>query len=257
MSDDEQDDYLDRLEEIFDEVDPYRLRETPTRETVDPLLEAFSEFNSGLFDNKLPECYVKTESRDKRSHGHYAPERMTRTNGNGYTVGIIALNPLYFAEQHGGTIEALQTLLHEMCHHWQFHFGKRSRSGYHNRELADKMKSVGLQPSNTGKPGGKEVGQNMADYPIAGGRFEQIAKGMIEAGFTIPWAEQSNEGKPTVPVRVGYRCPECRLNVLGKRGIRTLQCDCTGEPLRLEETTEAKAEPSTLCIAQNITWEAA
>jgi predicted SprT family Zn-dependent metalloprotease len=249
MNADDEQDYEDDLNDILDEVDPLCLRDTPTRETLDPLLEAFSEFNSTLFDGGLPDCYVKTESRDKRSRGHYAPQRWTRANGNGYTVDIISLNPLYFAGQHGGTLEALQTLLHEMCHHWQQHFGKCSRAGYHNREWAEKMKSVGLQPSNTGKPGGKEVGQKMSDYPIAGGKFEQIAKGMMDSGFTIPWAERSSKAKSALPVRVTYRCPECRITLLGKRGISTLECDCTGEPVRMEEVTEARAEPSA-CIAQ-------
>ena len=31
-----------------------------------------------------------------------------------------------------------------MCHQWQQHFGKPSRNGYHNKQWADKMESVGL-----------------------------------------------------------------------------------------------------------------
>ena len=34
----------------------------------------------------------------------------------------------------------------------------------YNKEFAEKMMSVGLMPSTTGKPGGKTVGQKMSDY---------------------------------------------------------------------------------------------
>ena len=43
-----------------------------------------------------------------------------------------------------GFKELMQTFAHEMCHQWQFHFGNPSRRAYHNKEFAEKMKSIGL-----------------------------------------------------------------------------------------------------------------
>ena len=55
--------------------------------------------------------------------------------------------------------QTLSTLVHEMTHLQQQHFGKPSRSGYHNKEWGLLMRAVGLIPSSTGEPGGKETGQ--------------------------------------------------------------------------------------------------
>lgn len=73
-------------------------------------------------------------------------------------------------------IEWHSTLVHEMCHLWQEDFGKPSRGGYHNRQWADKMVQVGLMPTDTGEPGGKQTGQYVTHYIIPDGRFEQVFK---------------------------------------------------------------------------------
>lgn len=66
-------------------------------------------------------------------------------------VDEIAMNPVYFSIR---TIKAtLSTLVHEMVHQWQFHFGKAGRRGYHNKEWAALMERVGLMPSDTGQAG--------------------------------------------------------------------------------------------------------
>lgn len=83
---------------------------------------------------------------------------------------MIALFPL---------IECCQTIVHEMCHAWQCHYGSPSRKGYHNKEWADMMESIGLMPSHSGKPGGKRTGQTMGDYPINGGKFMGVTEQLM------------------------------------------------------------------------------
>ena len=78
----------------------------------------------------------------------------------------IALNPSHFRDR--STEQSLSTLVHEMTHLEQHHFGKPSRAGYHNKQWAGMMKAVGLIPSDTGAPGGKEVGQKVT--PLHRGR---------------------------------------------------------------------------------------
>ena len=45
----------------------------------------------------------------------------------------------------------LAILAHEMTHLWQFHYGKPSRSGYHNKQQANIMGSMGSMPPDTAK----------------------------------------------------------------------------------------------------------
>lgn len=83
----------------------------------------------------------------------------------------LTLNPDHFIGR--SDEEITSTLAHEMAHVWQHQHGKPSARGYHNKEWAAKMKAIGLQPSNTGAVGGKETGQQMMHYIIAGGPFQR------------------------------------------------------------------------------------
>jgi predicted SprT family Zn-dependent metalloprotease len=67
------------------------------------------------------------------------------------------------------TEQSLSTPVHEMAHLEQHHFGKPGRTSYHNKERAGMMKAVGLIPSDTGAPAGREVGQKVSHYIEAGG----------------------------------------------------------------------------------------
>lgn len=68
-----------------------------------------------------------------------------------------------------------QTIVHEMTHLWQHTSGHPpKRVGYHNREWANQMIEIGLHPSSTGRPGGRECGYEMGDYMITGGRFSVV-----------------------------------------------------------------------------------
>ncbi len=96
--------------------------------------------------------------RSKSAYGYFAGGRFGSKDGKEITDEI-ALNPSHFHER--STEQSLSTLVHEMAHLEQHHFGKPSRSGYHNKEWAGMMKAVGLIPSDTAKLGGGEVGQSL------------------------------------------------------------------------------------------------
>ena len=137
-----------------------------------------------------------------------------------------------------------------MCHLWQWDFGNPSRNGYHNKEWAAKMKELGLIPSNTGKPGGKETGQKMTHYIEEGGRYQkafnrmpkkhilpftslegEIMKSLIE-GNGSPGSEDNKDeqGKrlrklhPVSRNKTKYSCHGCKTNVWGKPGLR-IRCE--------------------------------
>ncbi|WP_280192019.1 SprT-like domain-containing protein [Delftia sp. PS-11] len=157
----------------------------PTRETYAELQQAYEHFNQRLFADTLPHCLI-TLQREKRTCGYFSAARFASLDGR--TTDEIALNPTYFAAV--PIIETLQTLVHEMTHLWQHHFGKPGRARYHNEEWADKLESLGLMPSSTGRPGGRRTGDMMADYAMAGGPFLAACDALLTASFQLSWYDR-------------------------------------------------------------------
>ena len=140
---------------------------TVTEAEFSGLQRAFEHFNTELFDGTLPNLAIRLQCK-ANSAGHYGPNRLTyRVDGS--SENELSLNPDCFVDE--SDEQACQTLVHEMCHHWQKFFGTYPSKGYHDKQWAAKMKAIGLQPSSTGKPGGRETGSKMSDYIIAGGPF--------------------------------------------------------------------------------------
>ena len=59
------------------------------------------------------------------------------------------------------------------------------------------MKAIGLQPSVTGEPGGKEAGQKMNHYIIPGGAFDKATTVLLQGGFALSWADAAILDKVT------------------------------------------------------------
>lgn len=158
----------------------------PTEEAYSELQTAFDFFNSELFGGELPGCLI-TLQREKHTYGYFASDRFM--NAVGEKSHEIAMNPSYFAVV--PPVENMQTLVHEMTHLWQFVYGKPGRRGYHNKEWAGKMQEIGLMPSDTGKEGGKMLGDKMGDYIIPGGPFEAACSRLFTADFAITWMDRA------------------------------------------------------------------
>lgn len=219
---------------------------SPTAQAYAELQAAFDHYNRELFGGELPHCLI-TMQREKRTYGYFSSERFVHRHDRSKTDEI-AINPSYFAVV--PLLEVLQTLVHEMVHAWQFHFGKPGRRGYHNKEWADKMEAIGLMPSSTGKPGGARTGEKMADYAIPGGLFMQATDKLLTQDFKISWLDRfppmttiaapiadtgddDGEGGDDLgdlisPLpgnrsnRVKYRCPSCGAQAWGKPSLRLL-----------------------------------
>ncbi|KAB2318976.1 SprT family zinc-dependent metalloprotease [Betaproteobacteria bacterium SCN1] len=215
----------------------------PTEEAYGELQAAYDHFNQTLFADSLPSCLI-TFQREKRTYGYFSHARFE--SGTGKTTDEIAINPSYFAVI--PLTEILQTLVHEMVHLWQAHFGTPGRRGYHNREWAEKMESIGLMPSDTGEPGGRKVGEKMADYAVPGGRFSVASQELLTGDFTITWRDRF----PALPLRAStelgdaatsvrprlstgendrsnrkkYTCPTCGSNTWGKPGLKLICGEC-------------------------------
>lgn len=154
----------------------------PTTQVHQALQFAYDFFNHSLFFGKLPPCLISLQ-RKAKTQGYFSFRRFISEDGR-YTDEI-ALNPEFFGVL--PVLDTLSTLVHEMCHLWQQHFGKPGRRGYHNKEWADKMESIGLMPSDTHKPGGKRTGEHMGDYILEDGLFMQAARHLLKTEFSIHW----------------------------------------------------------------------
>jgi predicted SprT family Zn-dependent metalloprotease len=149
-----------------------------------------------------------------RTGGYFAAKRFQHRTGS-EIIHEIALNPDSFV---GRTDEQiLDTLVHEMAHVWQQTYGKPGRRGYHNKQWAAEMKRIGLYPSDTGQPGGKETGEGMSDYIIEGGRFQVACRKLLARGFKLDWQGRSQD-EPKKWGRIKYSCPNCGLNAWGEAG---------------------------------------
>jgi hypothetical protein len=195
----------------------------PTADTYEALTAAYRFFNAKLFDNRLPNCLV-TLQRKGRTFGYFSPRRFGTRDGT-HTTDEIALNPAHF--RHQSTTEIYQTLVHEMTHLEQQHFGKPSRGGYHNAEWGELMLAVGLCPSDTGKPGGRRTGQRMGDYIIEDGPFDLACEELLSSGNGLRYGDLvTPEGRKPTESKVKYSCPVCRINAWGKAGLRMACIDC-------------------------------
>ena len=208
----------------------------PTEETYEALQRAYDFFNKELFRSALPQCLV-TLQREKKSYGYFSADRFRLKRGK-RTTDEIALNPVHFAER--SEEETLSTLVHEMAHVWQQHFGKPGRGRYHNKEWAAKMKEVGLHPSSTGEPGGKETGDRVSHYILVGSPFRGAYRKLKKTSFQLRWADQGEEEVPKRPTRSKYTCAGCGLNAWAKPGVSLFCGECE---LELVDMTSGRIRP--------------
>ncbi|MCB9913279.1 MAG: SprT-like domain-containing protein [Planctomycetes bacterium] len=212
----------------------------PTPENYGAFQEAFDYFNRVLFAEQVP-AVLFTMQRGTKFKGFFAPRRFR--NVDGQVIHELALNPDYFRRP---AREIASTLVHEMVHDWQDEHGKPGRNGYHNKEWATKMKAVGLLPTSTGKPGGKETGDKVTHVIMEGGAFDQAFDGLERQGFRFPWephqeidvgvdgadVDQGGEGeakpKPNKSLRIKYRCG-CGEQAWGKPKLLLICGKCRGD----------------------------
>lgn len=196
------------------------------------LQKAYNYFKRELFNNELPPV-VLTLNRKVRSMGYYMPFAWLK-NESQEIIPEININPDILELP---TIEVMQTLVHETCHHFQQFFGSPGKRGYHNKEFSRIMFSKGLMCSSTGLQGGKVTGRRMADYVIDGGPFSIKFKAMPEE-FMLPFiSTQKISANPSIQDssitnvlktrnKTKYSCPKCEDNVWGKPNMELLCINC-------------------------------
>jgi hypothetical protein len=187
--------------------------------------EAYDFFNRALFSDSLPQVLI-TLQRRARIGGYFSPERFDGRLA-GTAVHELALNPDRFVGR--SDVEILSTLVHEMVHVWQQTHGTPPRRGYHDREWAAAMKAIGLQPSDTGEPDGRETGQRVSHYILPDGPYAGAYAHLQTTGFCLHWQSKpySALGRGKNTSKTKYTCPGCGLNAWAKPAAPLVCGDCT------------------------------
>ncbi|MBK8200719.1 MAG: SprT-like domain-containing protein [Acidobacteria bacterium] len=222
----------------------------PTRQQYNNLQRAFDLFNAELFGGTLRPVLI-TLQRKAGSNGYFWSDQFKRRGAAEGPASLdeIALNPDEF---HRTDEEILSTLAHEMAHLWQQQHGKPGRGRYHNRQWAEKMREIGLQPTDTGAPGGKETGDHMTHLIVAGGLFAGVCARLLESGQAIDWqadtlpalpgtrtttrtagqqGSEDDDEEAQAPAkkqtRAKFTCPLCSLNAWAKPDANLACADCS------------------------------
>jgi predicted SprT family Zn-dependent metalloprotease len=202
------------------------------------LQEAYDHFNNEQFGGELPDVFI-TYQRRAHSRGYFGADRFSERGGKSGRHEL-ALNPDHFVDRTDEQI--CSTLVHEMCHVWQHMNGTAPSRNYHNKEWAAKMKSLGLQPSSTGAPGGKETGASISHYIIPDGAFQKAFEKLATVGWKLSLQSAHQAGaKGGKNSKTKFTCPECRQNCWGRPDLAVI---C--KPCRVEmKSAEGKAEVAT------------
>lgn len=187
--------------------------------------QAYDFFNKELFAGRLPDVLV-TLQRHAHAKGYFSPERFTGRVGDS-AAHELALNPDEFTGRSDELI--LSTLVHEMVHVWQQTEGRPVRRSYHDRQWAAKMKAVGLQPTDTGEPGGKETGQSVTHLIIPNGSYEWAYKKLQARGFVLHWEsapEDRQARTKKAASKTKFTCPECGQNAWAKPDALLICGEC-------------------------------
>lgn len=218
---------------------------TKPTSTYPSLDAAYTHFNKKLFNGQLPRCLI-TFQRHKGALGYFSGGRFANLDNTKDVTDEIALNPNHFSERTPTKI--LSTLVHEMVHLWQHHFGSPSRTGYHNKEWAAKMESIGLKASRTGQIGDRSTGQHMSHYIIPHGPFQRACTSYLRNKRVILYQDLAGEEekvarKKKANSKTKYTCPTCKLNAWAKPEA-PLVCGECDEPMEAQEPEEGEEDES-------------
>lgn len=151
----------------------------PTLLTAEDHQQAYAYFNDALFGGRLPPCLITLSEGRYRG---YFKRQCFRSPGQADRVDEISMNPVTF----NGLQDYLSTLVHEMCHLEQEHFGTPGKPPYHNVEWAGMMKRVGLQPRSTEKGHEKrETGRTVTHDIDPTGAFAAACARLLQDGFDL------------------------------------------------------------------------
>lgn len=206
---------------------------------------AFDWFNEKLFNGQLPSPMLCLTRNANVIGGYFNHAKWHDENGN--SIDEIAINANMMEQ--GNIVELMHTLIHEMIHLKQQHFGKPSRHGYHNTEFADWAELMGLhcKDAKTGKRTGHMMSTSVRDGGKAARAIALLPDELIFPWMAVSTQEDgkegggsgggSGEGEGTgredgsgPPRRSGTRskftCAQCGLNAWAKHEAKLACGEC-------------------------------
>jgi predicted SprT family Zn-dependent metalloprotease len=198
------------------------------------LQNAYNYFKKHLFKDKLSHV-VLTLNRRTKSAGYYMHSAWV--DEIDIILPEININPEMLRR---GIKRVMSTLVHELCHHYQYLHGQPGRGRYHNKEFAKIMMHVGLICSDTGMPGGKQTGDRITHYITPNGPFEQFFDAMPKE-YLIPFKSHEHtrlfrNGGGCIRVdtdnnldsknKVKFMCLNCGCAAWGKPALHISCDDC-------------------------------
>lgn len=197
--------------------------EAPTTSHATSYQGLYDYLNTNLFGGELPNCILTMIPAVSKNGGHFWPNKWHDTDGA--KLHEISMNPHGYAIHE--PIVFVSIFAHEMAHLWvQENKETPPRGGYHCKFWGRKMKEIGLYPSNTGEPGGKETGQQMTHYIMEEGLFKEVFERMPE-DLLLPFKRFKAPTVTRKKSKVKFSCPSCSANVWGKpeTKVKCGECD--------------------------------
>lgn len=208
---------------------------TPSAEVSRDLQRAYTHFNKALFGGTLPKHIMLTYQREGRSFGFFRHRRYLHLSRR--ETHELCLNPRWIAQR--SLEESLATLVHAMCRLQQRLVGTRhSATSYHNRELAGRLKRVGLLPRVDGDPNGKETGHRVSPLVEKDGLFEVACRKLLAEGFAFSWVDRLADMLPSKVVPKEWRARPDVSPVPSSEAVE----NCASPPARLPEPVYARIQ---------------
>lgn len=208
----------------------------------DDLFAPFAKDSGGNPAGRVPACILSIEHSSTRYRGFAAKAAWSDQHGqllDQITIVLGQSRPICLQS-------VASTLAHEMCHAQQFAAGTMGKGNYHNADFRRRMRSIGLQTSANGEPGGRTIGTGMMHYVIEGGPFDVFIHELIGEGFGFPVDAVFHRGKRPGADPAGAKfidkskmkffCPKCGQIARAKITAR-LKCgraNCANTPLIID-----------------------
>ena len=194
------------------------------------LNKLFDLLNDAFFENALSRPTITIQSTP-RAYGHYSLRDDTWVSKLGATHEInIGAGTL------ARPIENVcATLLHEMCHYWNYEHGVQdcSRGGtYHNKRFKEAAEARGLIITHSERYGWShtEPGDALLDFVLEYGLTDILLNRNEYSGLQIG-GTGTHSGTATPPTRKPsstrkYICPKCGMSVRATRTVNIGCLDC-------------------------------
>lgn len=190
------------------------------------LQAAYDFFNAKFFDSRLPKVFFTIDWHNKKSNGYFCPHKLVNKEDveAKAKASVIALNPDYLARD---VYEVLATLVHEMCHVWEFEeFIKDpyKLTSYHSKRFEKRLSECNLKAVINNKSR-----SSCSTVIPDDGIFKGIADEYLKTKEFLSIAStnainKEAEKKAKAKNKTKYVCTGCETNVWGKAGLN-LHCN--------------------------------